>query len=93
MIKLITYNDDFADVVWRVFTLMQSDVHVPPAGIRLATKLRIYPRSFQDSNGDGTGDLKGIKSRLPYLKDGTRSRGVVGGFFHEALGFSAKPSR
>ena len=28
----------------------------------------IYPRSFMDSNGDGIGDLKGIASRLNYLK-------------------------
>ncbi len=27
----------------------------------------IYPRSFQDSNGDGIGDLNGIAQRLPYL--------------------------
>jgi alpha-glucosidase len=30
---------------------------------------QIYPRSFQDSNGDGIGDLQGIQSRLPYLQD------------------------
>jgi alpha-glucosidase len=28
---------------------------------------QIYPRSFQDSNGDGIGDLRGIIERLPYL--------------------------
>ena len=28
----------------------------------------IYPRSFQDTNGDGVGDLRGIERRLPYLK-------------------------
>ncbi|WP_137658261.1 glycoside hydrolase family 13 protein [Bifidobacterium moukalabense] len=34
-----------------------------------AVVYQIYPRSFQDTNGDGIGDLKGITSRLDYLSD------------------------
>ena len=30
---------------------------------------QIYPRSFMDANGDGIGDLAGITSRLPYLRE------------------------
>ena len=34
---------------------------------QVGTVYQIYPRSFQDSNGDGIGDLDGIRQRLDYL--------------------------
>lgn len=50
----------------------------PPAATQTANSERnwwknaviyeIYPRSFQDTNGDGVGDLKGITGRLDYLQ-------------------------
>ncbi|MFI5396120.1 MAG: alpha-amylase family glycosyl hydrolase [Candidatus Binatia bacterium] len=42
-----------------------------PEWWREAVFYQIYVRSFQDSNGDGIGDLAGITQQLDYLNDGT----------------------
>ncbi len=57
--------------------MMAGEVELPPPSPpsiahkwwKEAVAYQIYPRSFQDSNGDGIGDLAGIKSRIPYLKE------------------------
>ena len=42
---------------------------VDAAWWRSAVIYQIYPRSFADANGDGIGDLNGVRSKLPYLAD------------------------
>ncbi|MEU4216157.1 glycoside hydrolase family 13 protein [Actinoplanes sp. NPDC026623] len=44
-------------------------VAAPSPWWRDAVIYQIYPRSFADSDGDGIGDLPGIRSRLPYLRE------------------------
>ncbi len=36
---------------------------------RTAVVYQVYIRSFADGNGDGTGDIAGLRSRLPFLRD------------------------
>ncbi|MDG4859584.1 glycoside hydrolase family 13 protein, partial [Streptomyces sp. T-3] len=36
---------------------------------RSAAIYQIYPRSFADGNGDGIGDIAGIRARLPHVRD------------------------
>ena len=39
-----------------------------PSWLSHAVFYQIYPSSYMDSDGDGIGDLRGIQSRLGYLK-------------------------
>jgi alpha-glucosidase len=55
----------------------RSDTSMVRKGTGMSQKLwwqdgviyQIYPRSFADANGDGIGDLEGIRAKLPYLAD------------------------
>ncbi|WP_239453314.1 MULTISPECIES: glycoside hydrolase family 13 protein [Microbacterium] len=40
-----------------------------PAWWRQAVVYQVYPRSFADADGDGIGDIRGVTSRVPYLKE------------------------
>ncbi len=65
---------DFYDTL---LTLLNSETELPVftrgnitrTWWKEAVFYQIYPISFQDSNGDGIGDLAGIRSRLDYLKE------------------------
>ncbi len=48
--------------------LPDSDTVVSESWWKEAVVYQIYPRSFYDSNGDGIGDLEGIRLKIPYLK-------------------------
>ena len=48
------------------------EIHPPsllPAGWHTGAFMEIFVRAYQDSDGDGVGDLKGLIQRLDYLKD------------------------
>jgi alpha-glucosidase len=47
----------------------QAESASDPRWWRTAVIYEIYPRSFADGNGDGTGDLAGVRQHLPYLRD------------------------
>jgi alpha-glucosidase len=44
-------------------------MHLARASWKESVIYQVYPRSFQDSNGDGVGDLVGLTSKLDYLQD------------------------
>lgn len=48
---------------------LDDELSPPEAWWRSAVMYQVYPRSFADGNGDGEGDLPGLRAKLPYLAD------------------------
>ncbi|MER2493324.1 alpha-amylase family glycosyl hydrolase [Catenovulum sediminis] len=57
-------NLDLADV-----SMTNLDSSMPDGWVDSAQFAQIYVRAYQDSDGDGVGDIQGLISRLDYLKD------------------------
>ena len=59
---------------------MKHTLESRPSWVQDLVVYQIYPRSFQDSNGDGVGDLPGICRRLDYLQSlgGQRPMALAG---------------
>jgi glycosidase len=56
--------------VYRLFSDHGAALNLSPAAWwQYGILYEVYPRSFQDTNGDGIGDLRGILKRLDYLAE------------------------
>ena len=60
----MSFNDAIPSIVNHT-----TEPSAPHPWWKSAVIYQIYPISFSDSNGDGIGDLQGIRGRLDYLKD------------------------
>ena len=55
-------------VVLAIFATALLSAKEQPEWLKKAAIYLIYPSSYMDSNGDGIGDLEGIRSKLGYIK-------------------------